>query len=379
MQMKNQRIVAVHLLNDFSGSPFVFSQALQALQQQGYEVHLFTATPGGNGFLNNVTGIKKHAITYKWSKVKLVTLFLYLYSQLSLFARLLFFAKATDIIYINSILPFGAAWAGRFKKCTVVYHVHEVSIKPAPLKKWLLYVINKTAHRCIYVSKYVQQFTPVHKEGVVIYNALPQTFIDTAANNQHSTSNVFTVLMLCSLKKYKGVDEFVAAARLLPAIHFELVLNANQQAIAAYFHNQILPANITVHTAQNNVHPFYAQASVVVNLSLPHQWVETFGMTVLEAMYYRKPVIVPPVGGVSELVLHGITGFCEDSRDVNSIVLQLQKLYDDKVLYAAMSNAAYQQALQFNTEIFNRAIVQTIAQYARPISKQLPVQRLDAA
>ena len=40
---------------------------------------------------------------------------------------------------------------------------------------------------------------------------------------------------------------------------------------------------------------------------------------------------------------------------------------------------AYQQALQFNTETFNRAIVQTIAQYAQPISKQLPVQRLDAA
>jgi L-malate glycosyltransferase len=118
---------------------------------------------------------------------------------------------------------------------------------------------------------------------------------------------------------------------------------------------------------------------VVVNLSLPHQWVETFGMTVLEAMYYRKPVIVPPVGGVSELVLHGVTGFCEDSRDVNSIVLQLQKLYKDKTLYAAMSTAAYQQALQFNTQQFNKAITQTIAQCARPISKQLPVQRLDAA
>jgi L-malate glycosyltransferase len=379
MQMKNQRIVAVHLLNDFSGSPFVFSQALQALQQNGGDVHLFTATPSGNGFLNNITGIKKHNILYRWSKIKLVTLFLYLYSQLSLFVKLLIFTKSTDIVYINSILPFGAAWAGRCKGCKVIYHIHEVSIKPALLKKWLLYVINKIAHRCIYVSKYVQQFTPVHKEGVVIYNALPQSFIDTAATTQGNTANTFTVLMLCSLKKYKGVDEFVAAARLLPALHFELVLNANQQAIAAYFHNQILPANITVHAAQSNVHPFYAKASVVVNLSLPQQWVETFGMTVLEAMYYRKPVIVPQVGGVSELVLHGVTGFCEDSRDVNSIVLQLQKLFEDKVLYTAMSNAAYQQALQFNTQQFNKAITQTIAQCAGPISKQLPVQRLDAA
>ena len=72
------KIVAIHLLNDYSGSPFVLRQSLEALVKQGYAVDLYTA--GNDGFLSNIAGVNTRAIFYKWNKIKLVTLFLFLFS-----------------------------------------------------------------------------------------------------------------------------------------------------------------------------------------------------------------------------------------------------------------------------------------------------------
>lgn len=359
--MKTNRILAVHLLNDFSGSPFVFSQALQTLANEGAEVHLYTATPSGNGFLNAVSGITHHPIFYKWSPNKWVTLLLFCWSQFTLFLRILFTAKATDIVYVNSMLPFGAALAGKLKGAKVLYHIHEISIQPALLKKFLLGVVNLTASRAVFVSEYLQEVTPVKSESTVIYNALPEEFIAKAGGGTATATRPFTVLMLCSLKKYKGVDVFVRAANTLPALQFQLVLNADKDAVTRYFEGISLPANLTLHPAQQDVHPFYRSSDLVVNLSLPDQWVETFGMTVLEAMVYGKPLIVPPVGGVAELVREGIEGFRVDSRNEPALHQVIQLLASDTKLYREMSLQSAQRASHFSSAAFSDQIVKEVS------------------
>src|SRR5439155_20866392 len=115
-----QRIIAIHLLNDFSGSPFVLRQSLQALVKTGYSVEIFTATPGGKGFLSDIEGVKENVLFYKWNKNRWITLALFLFSQGSLFTRLLFRLRRNDIVYINSLLPFGSALAARVRGCKVM-------------------------------------------------------------------------------------------------------------------------------------------------------------------------------------------------------------------------------------------------------------------
>jgi L-malate glycosyltransferase len=354
------RIIAVHLLNDFSGSPLVFREALQALQQDGYTVDLITATPSGIGFLSDMPGVSYHPLSYRWSPNRWLTLLFFLCSQASVFFRVLWVAKRGDIVYVNTMLSFGAALAGGLSGCTVIYHIHEVSVRPVMLKKWLVWVVNRTARYCIYVSNYVQEHTTIRVKGSVIYNALPAAFVERCQKGGAQTDNSFTVLMLCSLKQYKGLNEFVQCARDLPQIRFNLVLNASGQAIRQFFAGYSLPSNLYLYDATKDTHPFYAQASIVLNLSLPDQWIETFGITVLEAMYYGRPVIVPPVGGVSELVENGVNGFCVDSRDVPAIVEKIRLLSTDGRLYARMSQNAYQKALRFGQEIFRHSIIGVI-------------------
>ncbi|NID09891.1 glycosyltransferase family 4 protein [Fibrivirga algicola] len=357
--MKSKRIIAVHLLNDWSGSPLVFRQSLEALQAAGYVVTLFTATPSGTGFLSNIAGISTEALQYRWHPAKVVTLVNYLVTQFRLFVRLLFLLRATDTVYINTLLPFGAALAGRLRGCRVVYHVHEVSIKPRILKMWLRGVANWTAQEALFVSDYTARQTALSRPASrLIYNALPDSFVKRAGEiSSPNTVFPFTALMICSNKAYKGINEFVAVAQQLPHIRFMLVLNANQADVDVFVAQVQPPINCTVFAAQTDTISFYEKAHVVLNLSHRTAWVETFGLTILEGMLCGRPVLVPPVGGVRELIDDGVEGFVVDALNLPPVVDALRRLSSDITLYMRMAEAARSRAASFSGSAFRRQIL----------------------
>lgn len=354
MFSKNKKIIAVHLLNDFSGSPFVLRQSLEVLVKEGYHVQLFTNTT--EGFLTDIDGIESKTLFYKWSKNRYLTLFFYLFSQLALFSRLLCYAKKNDVIYINSILPFGAALAGWVKRVTVLYHIHEVSIKPQFLKRWLIFIANLTATKGLFVSKDLRERTHFKKESSIIYNSLPAEFITQTFSLVEKKAKPFTITMICSLKLYKGLAQFIECATRLSKYHFVLVVNASEIAIRQFCKEKYIPANLAIFPSQKNVHPFYNQTDIVVNFSLPDQWIETFGMTILEAMYYKKPVIIPNIGGITELINHEKEGFIVDPRDVKQVCNIIQLIANSTDVYHRLSMNAYERAKHFTPAIFSEKI-----------------------
>ena len=349
---KQRKIVAIHLLNDFSGSPLVFSQALRGLVENGYDVDLYTSKTTGTGFLSDIPGVDYFTFNYRWNPNKVITLIFYLLSQLNLFFSILKYRKQPVTIYVNSVLPFGAALAGKIMGKRVVYHVHETSIKPLLLKKFLFGIVNQTASDAIFVSEFLKNAEPLSQvQSHKIYNALPEEFTEQAHLHKTAKSR-FTVLMLCSLKAYKGVNEFVNLAARVQDFQFELVLNATEVEIGNYFKGVDFTSNLKIYPAQSNVHPFYARAHVVLNLSHPDKWVETFGMTALEAMAYRLPVIVPPAGGIAEIVTEGSNGYQIDSRDLTKLVQTLSTLQSDTNLYQEIANNAFAQSSRFSKHQF---------------------------
>lgn len=363
--MQPKRIIAVHLLNDWSGSPLVFRQALEALQQANNDIVLFAGTPSGSGFLSNMAGITTTEIRYKWHPSKLLTLWYYLSIQLSLFVKFLFFLRSTDQVYINTLLPFGAALAGWLRGCRVVYHIHEVSIKPWLLKSWLTAIANLTARQVVFVSEYTRRQTAlVRPFTCLIYNALPESFTSRASQvHAPNMSFPFTTLMLCSNKAYKGIHEFVETARKLPQIRFLLVLNETEAGVEGFVCRTNPPANCFVFPAQTDTIPFYQQAHVVLNLSHPNAWVETFGMTILEAMACGRPVIVPTVGGICELIVDSVEGFNVNVFDSDVLVERLQRLSSTMGTYLRMSRAARERAQYFSAHSFQQQIISIFNPY----------------
>jgi len=340
-----KKIICVHLYNDFSGSPLVLANVIKGFLKNGKEVTIVSSD--SDGFLSDLPA-KKEFVPYTFTTNRWMRLLLFLVNQWRMFFLMLTYRKEDAIIYINTLLPFGAALAGKLTGQKVIYHIHETSIRPLVLKRFLKTIAAWTAKECIYVSNYLKDTEPINRVSTnVVYNALSKGFVEEA--NQYLLTakepvQPFTVLMLCSLKGYKGIEEFIQLAEGLPKYRFNLVLNASMEQIKVYFNTRDLPENLVFFPKQKDVHWFYQHAHLVVNLSKPMEWIETFGMTLLEAMTYGLPVIAPTVGGPTEVVKEGKNGYLRDSQNTAELVRLIQKIAVDTQLYNDLSENALRSA-----------------------------------
>lgn len=363
--MKHRKIVFIHLLNDYSGSPKVLSQVIKACQKDGYEVDLYTGSDGG--FLSNMSD--NHTFYfYKRFENKYFTLVTYILSQISLFFKLLKYRNQDVVIYINTMLPFGAALGGKLIGKPVFYHVHEAYLQPPILKRFLRFIIQKTVTKVIFVSKSVQLLESFqNKEQSIVYNALSGDYIDATEHYCYHWKNggKYTVLMICSLKAYKGINEFVEIARQCEKqkrISFTLILNAEQSELNRYFSKIELPSNVILLSRQENPIPYYQQTSLLLNLSRVDECVETFGLTIIEAMAFGIPVIVPPVGGPVEIVTEGVEGYLISSYDEEKIAHRILELSVDEGVCLQLSKNAKKRSKDFMPEAFEKNILRAISE-----------------
>lgn len=353
--------IFVHLLNDFSGSPKVLSQVIRAVQNKGGSLELYTSKSEA-GFLSGITA-NHYQYFYKRSENKWMTLLTFISSQIILFLKLLKYHNQDVVIYVNTMLPFGAGLAGLIMRKQVVYHVHETYLNPPLLKRFLRLVIRLSAKKVIFVSNSVKSlefFKGLEQE--VIYNALPKEFEVEGSKQIHQwkVAEVFNVLMISSLKSYKGIHEFVSLANSFKSnskITFTLVLNANKDETENYFDESNLSTNIELVTKQVNVIKYYQKSSLVLNLSKVDECVETFGLTIVEAMAFGIPVIVPPVGGPTEIVTNGVEGYLISSFETNSIAEKIKALSSNKEEWIRLSKNALKRSRDFNEEVFNKKII----------------------
>ena len=334
------RVLAFHLLNNYTGSPKVLSQLIKIWRNEGFDVHITTSLKN-EGFLSKISGITYHTNYYKFYNnllFRFISLFL---SQTIVFFRLLFLVKPTDIIYINTILPFSAAFAGKIKRCRVIYHLHETSTRPFILKRFLMWVLKITATDVVYVSEYLANVEKVSgKRTYIVHNCIDDEFYITAKEFIRSKAERKNVLMVSSLKAYKGVEEFIALSKLNPHLSFRLILSASENDAERFAKKAGNLLNVAVYGTTNNLHPHYQWADIVLNLSNTDRWVETFGLTVLEGMAYGLPAIVPPVGGVTELVENDVNGYCISSKQIEEISQKINFVLSDDNTYNRFSKAA---------------------------------------
>jgi glycosyltransferase involved in cell wall biosynthesis len=177
---------------------------------------------------------------------------------------------------------------------------------------------------------------------------------------------LFNVTMIASLRDYKGVPEFLALAERLAKqrkIRFVLVLNDDPEGIARYFSKRSCPGNVKIVGRVSDTSAFYENASLVLNLSRADLWIETFGMTILEAMAYGIPVIAPMVGGPTELVINGVHGYLVDSRNIEQLADRVLQLFSDQAACRSMSDACRARAVQYSTDRYVRNIRSVMMEY----------------
>lgn len=335
-------LYAIHMLNDRSGSPRVLAACLREAVAQGANPILLCSK--GPGFLSNIPGVEQRTIPYRLGSNKAETLVRYFHAQIWLFLHLLFRLQAGDAVYCNTLLPMGAALAGKLRGMRVVYHLHEPSVRPRALHLLLYAVAKWTATEALYVSDFLRAALPLPSAACyTVHNRLDADFTLGLASIRaaHPKAEQPTAVLLSSLRAYKGLEALRQLAKTCPEWQFRLVTPEPVEAAAAFYGGS-MPDNLKAIQGNGDVRPEYAQAWCVLNLSLPDAWVESFGMTILEGMAFGIPAIVPPVGGPMELVQNGSNGYGIDPNNSTAIAQRLREWSTRPEHYAAACRSAQQ-------------------------------------
>ena len=362
----------VHLFDDFSGSPKILAQLASVLNKNNLNVTALIGS-GSQGFVFE-SCVNTSTFFYRRFNNKAMVLASYLLSQIALFLSLSFYLIESRIkgdkatVVVNTILPFGAAIAGKLFADSVVFYAHEVSIRPRLLNKFLIAICNKSADKVVFVSRYLEEQVRLSAsiEKHTIYNpvsSLFETCIPTESELRSKWKKK-NVVMACSLKDYKGIPEFVELARKSfiknTNLNFKLVINDTDDAIRDYFRKfEGYLKYVDVISRPDNLPQIFANAFIVLNLSCKHSWIETFGLTLVEGMASYCAVIGPIVGGPKEVVVHNESGYLIDSKDP-MLFSEIFALANDYAKWKTMAEKAKTRSLNFSEREYEAKIVSVI-------------------
>lgn len=347
------KIACFHLYNDFSGSPMLLKTILNGLLERGWYIDLVTSTGGPLDELSKYPNLKYYMYKYHFSENLFITSVRYLWIQAYTFILALrFMFSRNTVFYINTLLPIGPAFAGKLMGKRVVYHYHENAFVKGNVYRFLAKAMQILADKIICVSSYQASMLDEKDKIIVVPNALEPTVACRLKNDTLKAYNHQNVLMISSLKKYKGIHEFFILSSQLQDFCFTLVINEEAEAIKQYIKREslIVPENLLVLPRQEDVSHIYRNASMLLNLTNKDYFVETFGLTTLEAMTAGLPVIVPNVGGISELVEDGINGYKIDVSDLPRIAEVISNILTDRELYQRLSENALSTSAKYKPE-----------------------------
>lgn len=321
-------ILFFHPKNDYTGSTRVLADVI-ARDYAGRSVDIITNRNHDKGFLSELPNVQ--LIGYRmpdWHgrRIPVVTPVVW---RIHFVLLTLCFGWRYDTFYINTITPCLAALLGRLYGKKVIYHIHEKFVRRSLSVRIMEWVFAHTKAHRIFVSEYTKSCYVNNPSctSEVCYNHLGEHFLDKVRMKPIEERKRDTILMIASLSKVKGLSTFMAVAELLPKFHFRLMLSADMESIRTYLGWRV-PDNVELISAQSDIHPYLREADLMLNLSNPFLWIETFGLTILEAMAYGIPSIVPNVGGPTELIEDGYNGFCVDVTDAKVVAGKIKEVLD---------------------------------------------------
>ncbi len=279
--------------------------------------------------------------------------------SLSPLQRLRRLIKENDIHVLHCHLPramvFGALLKKLyFKNLVLILHEHGDIFEEKSLLPFCYRRMHSLANRIIACSDTAKRLL-TQKAGVPpekiqrIYS-----FVDTRAFNEIKLMGLrtdermmaglprstFVFGFAARLIQRKGWQEFLEAARYFkddPDVKFLIAgEGADGKTLRETIAEYGLEARVMFPGYYHDVLKFYAMIDALV---VPSHW-EPLGMTVLEAMAMKIPVIAANVDGLNELVETEVSGLLCPPKNVNNLIRAMQRMMDEPTTRARLTRHA---------------------------------------
>jgi glycosyltransferase involved in cell wall biosynthesis len=193
--------------------------------------------------------------------------------------------------------------------------------------------------------------SPNGRRVVVVPNFLPEA-ADRRPSGDTATSSTIRsltgllpdgdfILFVGDLRPMKGLDVLlVAYAGLSVSIPLVLIGKSWPDTPKA------VPPGVTVHERWPNeaVLEAYRRSAIA---AVPSVWAEPFGIVVIEAMAGGSPVVASDIGGIPEIIEHGVSGLLVPPGDAVALRQALADLITDPARRRAMGEAARRRSRDF--------------------------------
>jgi glycosyltransferase involved in cell wall biosynthesis len=152
----------------------------------------------------------------------------------------------------------------------------------------------------------------------------------------------------------KGIEDFVAAARLLPEIPFAVAGSTQRMPWLV----KSSPKNLkwVGFLQEKELNDFYLQSRIAVT---PSRCFEGFPNSVAQAMVMGKPVVASRIGALPEIVDEDRTGLLFQMRNVGDLAGKIKSLYYEPARCMEMGRAGRSKALvEYSSEFVYQRLMQ---------------------
>ncbi|MGA2083042.1 MAG: N-acetyl-alpha-D-glucosaminyl L-malate synthase BshA [Holophaga sp.] len=346
--------IGISCYSTFGGSGVVATEVGKALAGRGHEVHLLSPSvpPRLVGFEDRITFHEVTASPYP--------LFEGAPYSIALASKMADVAEhyGLDIMHAHYAIPHASAallarlaLEGRLKVVTTLHGTDITVVGSDPSYLTMVRLAIRESDAVTSVSQYLKDETyrtfKVDRPIEVIPNFV-------AAPEGPAPDCRKWLAPSCSTSILTHISNFRPVKRVLDVMRtFELVLREHPARLVmvgdgpdrpeaeAYARERGFEHEVRFTGKQLDIHTVLACSDVFL---LPSA-TESFGLAALEAMAHRVPVIATRVGGLPEVVRHGVDGYLEPLGDVETMARDALALLRDDGLRRRMGLAAQERAL----------------------------------
>lgn len=273
--------------------------------------------------------------------------------------------RLVSIVHTNTLAMFSGYIFAHKNKIPHLWNVREMIVKPSFVRYFFGFLLSKFSD-VIVANSYAtlnclsDVIPSVRDKSEVIWNGVDRDYppaLDKIQSDRKSLGinpDEVCVAMVGRINRWKGQSVFVQAASHLWSLGIRKVryLIVGSPPSGQGFFEDNLRTEIELSPARNNISivGFRSDIWSIWDLCdvavVPSTEPEPFGMVAIEAMLAGKPVIASDHGGLSEIIVSGITGDLVKPKCSISLANSLLKFIDNNQLITLYGNAGRIRAIE---------------------------------